>query len=400
MEYEVISVINGYEITKKAGTRTPYFVNAKGKSGKGFRVFGTKKEAVEFLEKTEEQATAEPIKCVIGKMLELHKKWLLGEYEGIRADFTRVDLKGENFKGAELTKAIFNGADLRGANFSGANLHMADFRDSNLSGADFRDSNISGANFSGATLRIANLSKVNAYETKFTGADLGKATLSFANLQFSRLVEADLSGANLSCSNLVRADLESAFLVDADMSGATISHANLRYADLCRTQLIDADLNGVDLENVCLPISDDNRYIHIDNKFVIRILYNLLRILENNKFNVSDDIRQVLLTPRLVDLANKSDEAKEYMECHADKSGEGEDMTNALGFKVNNRGLLNVAQDELDSTVHVRRYDSDGYNDFCDIPAGDFVMLMNYYKYIKENDIHNDFINPYGKNLK
>lgn len=73
-------------------------------------------------------------------------------------------------------------------------------------------------------------------------------------------------------------------------------------------------------------------------------------------------------------------------------------MTNALGFKVNNNGLLNVVQHEPDGIVHVRRYDEDGYNDVCDIPAGDFVMLMNYYKYVKENDVHDEFINPHGIN--
>lgn len=31
------------------------------------------------------------------------------------------------------------------------------------------------------------------------------------------------------------------------------------------------------------------------------------------------------------------------------------------------------------------------------VSAGDFVMLLNYYKYIKDNDIQNDFINYHGK---
>lgn len=32
------------------------------------------------------------------------------------------------------------------------------------------------------------------------------------------------------------------------------------------------------------------------------------------------------------------------------------------------------------------------------ISAGDFVMLLNFYKYVKDNNIQNDFINCYGKN--
>jgi hypothetical protein len=32
------------------------------------------------------------------------------------------------------------------------------------------------------------------------------------------------------------------------------------------------------------------------------------------------------------------------------------------------------------------------------IPNGDMVMLINLYRYIKDNDIQNEFINPNGKN--
>lgn len=73
--------------------------------------------------------------------------------------------------------------------------------------------------------------------------------------------------------------------------------------------------------------------------------------------------------------------------------------TNTLSFKVNNDGLLNLVQNELDGTVHVNRYDKEeGYINRCHISNGDMVMLVNMYMYIKENDIQNDFINPNGKN--
>ncbi len=32
------------------------------------------------------------------------------------------------------------------------------------------------------------------------------------------------------------------------------------------------------------------------------------------------------------------------------------------------------------------------------IPTEDFLNLLKYYQYIKENDIQDDFINPEGKN--
>ena len=49
---------------------------------------------------------------------------------------------------------------------------------------------------------------------------------------------------------------------------------------------------------------------------------------------------------------------------------------NTLTFKVNNNGLLNIVQNELDGTVHVNTYDKeDGYINKCHIPAGDMTLV-------------------------
>ena len=72
---------------------------------------------------------------------------------------------------------------------------------------------------------------------------------------------------------------------------------------------------------------------------------------------------------------------------------------NTLSFKTNNNGILNMIQQEVDGAVAVKRLEKDnGYKQIAEIPAGDMVMLVNLYNHIKENDIQNDFINPYGKN--
>ena len=74
---------------------------------------------------------------------------------------------------------------------------------------------------------------------------------------------------------------------------------------------------------------------------------------------------------------------------------------NTLSFKTNNNGILNMIQHELDGKVIVKRLEKDkGYKTITTIPAGDMVMLINMYKYVKENDILNAFINPNGKNIE
>ena len=72
----------------------------------------------------------------LSEILERHRKWLVGEGGGQRADLSEANLRYADLRGANLS-----GADLRGANLSGADLCGA-----NLSGADLCGANLSGAN--------------------------------------------------------------------------------------------------------------------------------------------------------------------------------------------------------------------------------------------------------------
>ena len=79
----------------------------------------------------------------ISEKIELHRKWLRGESDGVKADLRRADLSG---------------ADLRRADLSGADLRRADLSDADLSDADLSGADLSGADLSGADLRRADLS--------------------------------------------------------------------------------------------------------------------------------------------------------------------------------------------------------------------------------------------------
>ena len=71
---------------------------------------------------------------------------------------------------------------------------------------------------------------------------------------------------------------------------------------------------------------------------------------------------------------------------------------NTLSFKTNNNGIMNMIQHELDGKIVVKRLEKDkGYKTNTCIPAGDIDMLITMYKYIKENNIQNAFVNPNGK---
>ena len=116
----------------------------------------------------------------LDEILSLHKKWLSGDPDGVRANLYGADLSEADLNEANLSGANLYGADLNEANLSGANLYGADLSEADLNEANLSEANLSGANLYGADLSEANLSE----------ADLSWADLSGANLS-----EADLSGA-------------------------------------------------------------------------------------------------------------------------------------------------------------------------------------------------------------
>ena len=153
----------------------------------------------------------------IQKVLELHKKWLKGDPDGVRANLEGANLFGANLGdanlgdanlgNANLGDAYLEGAYLEGANLKGANLVLSNLRDANLEGA-----NLEGANLYGAYLYGANLEGVYLY-----GANLLLSYLKGANLVLSNLRDANLKGANLEGANL-----EGAHLEDANLKGAKL----------------------------------------------------------------------------------------------------------------------------------------------------------------------------------
>ncbi len=73
-------------------------------------------------------------------VLEKHKKWMLGESGGERADLRYADLRYANLIDADLRYA-----DLRYTNLIDANLAEADLRDVNLTGVDLTGAILTGA---------------------------------------------------------------------------------------------------------------------------------------------------------------------------------------------------------------------------------------------------------------
>ena len=112
--------------------------------------------------------------------LALHAKWLAGDPNGKRLDFSggaliqhnlawrdlreaildRCDLTGSNLEGAQLNEAKLFGADLTGCNLEAADLRWADLRTADLTGAKLKGARMSGAAL-GRTTGVAYASSAN-----------------------------------------------------------------------------------------------------------------------------------------------------------------------------------------------------------------------------------------------
>ena len=132
-------------------------------------------------------------------------------------------------------------------------------------------------------------------ETRFTNDIKGtRADLSYANLKGAILSDANLSYADLSDADLRRADLSDADLRRADLSYADLSDANLR----------GANLSDANLDYSCLPLWCGSLKANFDDKVTTQILYHLLSIAKNSN-NISQELKDILLTDRLINQANK-----------------------------------------------------------------------------------------------
>ena len=164
----------------------------------------------------------------------------------ISANLTSATLIHANLTEADLEKAILISANLRDADLIEAYLEKAD-----LSGADLRQADLSRAD-----LDEADLDKADLRQADLSGADLDEADLYKADLRQADLSGADLIEANLDEADLRQADLSKADLIEADLYKADLSKADLYKADLSRADLDEADLSGADLDKADLSEVD------------------------------------------------------------------------------------------------------------------------------------------------
>lgn len=80
-------------------------------------------------------------------------------------------------------------------------------------------------------------------------------------------------------------------------------------------------------------------------------------------------------------------------------------MVNTISFNVNNQRTMKLIQRQHDGTTLIIVEDASGNRESINdnealVSPGDFVMLINYFRYIKSHNYQHDFINPNGTNME
>lgn len=67
-----------------------------------------------------------------------------------------------------------------------------------------------------------------------------------------------------------------------------------------------------------------------------------------------------------------------------------------IGIEINNNRVMKLEQDKERELIRVITGQENNIDRIDGISEGDIVMLINYYRFIKDNNIQCDFINPHG----
>ncbi len=103
--------------------------------------------------------------------LKLHAKWLAGDPNGKRLDFSGGALINHDLSWRDLREAILDRCDLSGCNLEGAQLNEA-----KLFGADLTDCNLESADLRWADLRKADLTGAKLKGARMSGVAMGRTT--------------------------------------------------------------------------------------------------------------------------------------------------------------------------------------------------------------------------------
>ena len=110
------------------------------------------------------------------QIVEKHEKWLQGEKDGERAEFSQVSIHDIRIEGENLEGAIFSDCSLRNVDFISSSLEQTRFSVVNFENCIFQDSNFANTIFE---------------DVFFTGIQFRGCSMTQMSMRFSDMLDAN-----------------------------------------------------------------------------------------------------------------------------------------------------------------------------------------------------------------
>lgn len=182
-------------------------------------------------------------------------------WEDMRANFDGCSFEDLHFDSDHLlylAGANFKYANLKGVNFKRADLDSANFEYANLEGICLKDANIIGANFHGAYIINADLSNcicngANFKYANLTNADLSESFSNNTNFEGAILTNANLTGSycdnsNFDCAVLRDSNIQGAVFDNSNLTGVIFDNAKGKHTRFYNSKLYNASFDNVNID--------------------------------------------------------------------------------------------------------------------------------------------------------
>ena len=116
--------------------------------------------------------------------------------------------------------------------------------------------------------------------------------------------DADMQGTDMQDADMQDADMQGAKMQGANMQYANMQVANMRGANMRGAKMQGADMQGADIDYSCWPLWCGSLKAHVDDRIAIQLLYHALSVVQHSPY-VSENIKRTLLTPDVVEVANR-----------------------------------------------------------------------------------------------
>jgi uncharacterized protein YjbI with pentapeptide repeats len=154
----------------------------------------------------------------------------------------RLDLRGTNLQGYDLSSGCWRSVRFDGARMAGANLWKAQMQGADLRNAQMQGSDLMQAQMQGADMRDAQMQGADLEGAQMQGADLRDAQMQGAVVMTPRLLGGSRQAAQMHGANLYSVRMDGTYLRNAHLQKAVLVGAQMQGADL-----EDAQMQGTDL---------------------------------------------------------------------------------------------------------------------------------------------------------